>query len=141
MSLIFSSERSLISTTSDSCCDTNSHDLTARRVIFSPMKQELGLTNNLQLRFLGPGDVNEVKNLCGKWFPIEYVYFLFFFRILSCFISPQIAIGSRQSLKYLNVYICKLCALFVFCNKFDTYFKMFHYFLRCFKFCMVLYCR
>ena len=36
------------------------------------MKQELGLTNNLQLRFLSPNDVDEVKSLCCKWFPIEY---------------------------------------------------------------------
>lgn len=36
------------------------------------MKQDLGLTNNLQLRFLGPNDLVEVKSLCCKWFPIEY---------------------------------------------------------------------
>ena len=26
----------------------------------------------LQLRFLNPGDLPEVKRLCKEWFPIEY---------------------------------------------------------------------
>ena len=38
------------------------------------MKNDIGLTNNIQLRFLGPGDIEEVKGLCSKWFPIEYVF-------------------------------------------------------------------
>lgn len=36
------------------------------------MKKEIGLTNSVQFRFLGPSDVDELKRLCSKWFPIEY---------------------------------------------------------------------
>lgn len=36
------------------------------------MKNEIGLINNIQLRFLSPSDVEEVKDLCSKWFPIDY---------------------------------------------------------------------
>ena len=69
--------------------NTNSHDLTAHTEFYRPMKQDIGLTNNLQLRFLGPGDVDEVRGLCCKWFPIEYVESLILnvFVILNCLIS------------------------------------------------------
>lgn len=36
------------------------------------MTTKLGLINNVQLRFLGPEDVDDVKRLCREWFPIEY---------------------------------------------------------------------
>ncbi|XP_046855427.1 N-alpha-acetyltransferase 60-like isoform X2 [Xenia sp. Carnegie-2017] len=36
------------------------------------MKQNIGLTNKIQLRFLNSDDVDEVKSLCCRWFPINY---------------------------------------------------------------------
>ncbi|KAK3728538.1 hypothetical protein QZH41_011626 [Actinostola sp. cb2023] len=35
------------------------------------MTANLGLINDVQLRFLCPDDVAEVKRLCREWFPIE----------------------------------------------------------------------
>jgi hypothetical protein len=32
------------------------------------------LKNEIQLRFLSPNDINELKTLCSEWFPVEYVY-------------------------------------------------------------------
>lgn len=36
------------------------------------MTIKLGLLNDVQVRFLCPADVDEVKRLCREWFPIEY---------------------------------------------------------------------
>lgn len=29
------------------------------------------LQNEIQLRFLCPSDINEIKTLCNDWFPVE----------------------------------------------------------------------
>ena len=42
------------------------------------MTIKLGLLNDVQVRFLCPNDVEEVKRLCREWFPIEWVCILFF---------------------------------------------------------------
>lgn len=36
------------------------------------------IQREVQLRFLTPEDIPEVKKLCAEWFPIEYVYSYFF---------------------------------------------------------------
>lgn len=43
------------------------------------MTIKLGLLNDVQVRFLCPNDVEEVKRLCREWFPIEWVWILFFY--------------------------------------------------------------
>ena len=35
------------------------------------MTINLGLLNDVQVRFLCPADLEEVKRLCRVWFPIE----------------------------------------------------------------------
>ena len=35
------------------------------------MTIKLGFTNDVQVRFLCPADVEDVKRLCREWFPIE----------------------------------------------------------------------
>lgn len=34
----------------------------------------LGSLNNVQLRFLCPSDIDEVRELCQDWFPVDYPY-------------------------------------------------------------------
>ncbi|KAH9490242.1 N-alpha-acetyltransferase 60 [Bulinus truncatus] len=40
--------------------------------ITEQMPLSLSVQQEVQLRFLGPTDVTEVKKLCREWFPIEY---------------------------------------------------------------------
>ena len=34
---------------------------------------QVSIQNEIQLRFLNPTDIAELKELCRDWFPVEYV--------------------------------------------------------------------
>ena len=39
------------------------------------MNEELNkfsIQNEIQLRFLNPNDISELKELCNDWFPVDY---------------------------------------------------------------------
>ncbi|XP_015762341.1 PREDICTED: N-alpha-acetyltransferase 60-like [Acropora digitifera] len=80
------------------------------------MTINLGLLNDVQVRFLCPADLEEVKRLCRVWFPIEYLMFEY------CFIAGSLLLDSllchlttpeRQNCKavYLHVLTANFAAM------------------------------
>lgn len=55
------------STTPETEISVNNHSLMKKHV-------PLGSLNNVQLRFLCPSDIDEVRELCQDWFPVDYPY-------------------------------------------------------------------
>jgi len=47
------------------------------RHLLSCRKQQVLVNNQVQLRFLNPGDYDIVKKLCEDWFPVEYPAYWF----------------------------------------------------------------
>lgn len=70
------SRSSLISSDSSSSIGsiigTGNGNFRSESVLSSPTSNKAIISNQVQLRFLNPGDYETVKALCEEWFPVEY---------------------------------------------------------------------